>query len=730
MRSKSEISVIMSVHNGASRLRESIDSILAQAFHDFEFIIIDDASTDHSLSIIRERQQSDSRIIVLTNEENTGLAASLNEGLRVAQGKYIARQDADDASLPERLQRQYEYLESHPAIILLGAAAILHNDDGRETAVLRYPADEEALRRNLPRENQVLHPTMMFRNDGAHFYREKFRYAQDYDFLLRLLSDGKRIANLPDILIRRRQDLWSLPDRKDAQQLLFAEAAKEFCRQRASRGSDDYERFDPAPILSIDIDRTENPLVLRSFIEQSFRASAWGPARAFIRRYWRAHGYANKYALIWAGTFLGKAPLDVLRRVKRKMNRSHPVDSLGSAPSAPLAATVRREGGKPSHKPSLALFLSNGSGLADWARNGSLSREVAVYRRFSEDGWKVSFFTYDLTRQPPPLDFAASVHTQWPFLLPRRLHRLYFLLMPVIRWRHGRGVDVIITNQAHSGWPAIIAAKIWGARVIARCGWVFGESAETRGYTGWRTRLVIHNERWTFRHADVCVVPTRELADWIIGNYAVAPEKVTVIPNFVDTESFRPDPAAPPGIDVLCVGRLAEQKRYLMALDALKGTGAKIEIIGQGPLEEPIRERASQNAVDLALINRVPNETIPAHLNNAKVYLIASDWEGHPKSLIEAMACGCACVGTRSPGIVGQIVDGETGLLVDSTPQSIAQAVQRLLNDSGLRRRLGENARQYAVENWSFDKVYARYAALMESQLHPALRRAAMGKEE
>src|SRR3972149_9017394 len=100
------ISVIMSVYNNAPYLCESIDSILEQTFHDFEFIIINDASTDYTHKILMKCKEKDRRLKVLSNESNQGLATSLNKGLLVAKGKYIARQDADDISLPERLKIQ------------------------------------------------------------------------------------------------------------------------------------------------------------------------------------------------------------------------------------------------------------------------------------------------------------------------------------------------------------------------------------------------------------------------------------------------------------------------------------------------------------------------------------------------------------------------------------------------------------------------------------------------
>jgi len=125
-----KISVLMSAYNNADYLSQSVNSILNQSFADFELILIDDASSDQSLKIIQDLAFSDSRIKILRNRENLGLTKSLNQGLKIAAGEYIARQDADDLSRPERLAIQCQYLEKHPEIFLCGTSAMLIDEQG------------------------------------------------------------------------------------------------------------------------------------------------------------------------------------------------------------------------------------------------------------------------------------------------------------------------------------------------------------------------------------------------------------------------------------------------------------------------------------------------------------------------------------------------------------------------------------------------------------------------
>ena len=125
-----KISVVMPAYNAENYIREAIDSILAQTFRDFEFLIIDDGSTDHTVEIIRS--YSDSRIRLYQNERNMGVAATLNRGLDLARGEYIARMDADDISLPERFAKQAAYMDAHPDVAVCGSNIILFSEGAPE----------------------------------------------------------------------------------------------------------------------------------------------------------------------------------------------------------------------------------------------------------------------------------------------------------------------------------------------------------------------------------------------------------------------------------------------------------------------------------------------------------------------------------------------------------------------------------------------------------------------
>ena len=205
---KPQISVIMAVHNGGRYLEVAVESILNQTFRDFEFIIMDDGSTDGSGEVLRSLSERDSRISLI-QQENTGLTKSLNRLLALAKGEYIARMDGDDIATPERLEKQLQAFVENSDLVLLGAEVELITEDGITLGLRSQPHEEIEIRRRLLLGDggALTHPVVMFRRDTANAvggYDERFTTTQDLDLFIRLAEQG-RVFNLPEILLKWRQ---------------------------------------------------------------------------------------------------------------------------------------------------------------------------------------------------------------------------------------------------------------------------------------------------------------------------------------------------------------------------------------------------------------------------------------------------------------------------------------------------------------------------------------------
>jgi len=198
-------SVVMSVYNGEHSVKEAIESILGQTFADFEFIIIDDGSTDQTRQLLASYAEQDSRIALLCNETNMGLTRSLNKGLDAAVGDYIVRQDADDVSLPERLSAQIGFLEEHPDVAAVGSAVRLIDGNGRVGADAYSPPDHESICAHLLLTNCLCHTALVARSSPLKQiggYDSGLPYSQDYDLWSRLSRTGKLHA-LSAVLVCR-----------------------------------------------------------------------------------------------------------------------------------------------------------------------------------------------------------------------------------------------------------------------------------------------------------------------------------------------------------------------------------------------------------------------------------------------------------------------------------------------------------------------------------------------
>jgi glycosyltransferase involved in cell wall biosynthesis len=203
-----KVSVAMSVYNGAEYLRAAIDSVLTQTLADFEFVIVDDGSTDGSAEIIRS--YTDSRIVLL-QQSNQGVATALNHALQFAHGEYVARQDADDISLPERFVKQVEFLGSHPQVAVVGTAATLIDRTGRPFSTFMPFVRHERLVKELKRGVcPLMHGAVMLRRTALSqcgVYNPVFNWMQDVELWLRL-SQHHRLANMREILYQfRKHDL-------------------------------------------------------------------------------------------------------------------------------------------------------------------------------------------------------------------------------------------------------------------------------------------------------------------------------------------------------------------------------------------------------------------------------------------------------------------------------------------------------------------------------------------
>jgi len=212
-----KVTVLMPVYNGGKFLSHSIESILQQTFKDFEFLIVNDGSTDSSAEVVSS--YSDDRIRLVSTKRNKGLAYSLNKGIKLARGKYIARMDADDISLPQRLEKQMKFLELHPKVGVCSTWVSFFTKIPGIGGKYCPTGGSEIIKARLIFENVIQHPTVMLKKSliSKKGYPTEYPYAEDY-CLWTELAEKTDFAILPKILLRYRLHRKQVGQEKSDQQ--------------------------------------------------------------------------------------------------------------------------------------------------------------------------------------------------------------------------------------------------------------------------------------------------------------------------------------------------------------------------------------------------------------------------------------------------------------------------------------------------------------------------------
>jgi hypothetical protein len=236
------VSVIMTVFNGDKFLAETIESVLNQSFRDFEFLVVDDGSTDATADILSKYVHRDGRIRVL-GDGKRGRSASLNLAISLANGKYVANTDADDLSMPRRIEEQVAFMERNPEVGVLGSAYELVTESGVVIDTVGHPLEDSQIRSVMLRYNPICHSSVILRKDivlATTGYRSTFEPSEDYDLWLRM-SERSRLANLDNVLVRYRLHGNQLSIRKIEHQTLCVLAASAAAEQRRRGKCDPFD---------------------------------------------------------------------------------------------------------------------------------------------------------------------------------------------------------------------------------------------------------------------------------------------------------------------------------------------------------------------------------------------------------------------------------------------------------------------------------------------------------
>lgn len=361
----------------------------------------------------------------------------------------------------------------------------------------------------------------------------------------------------------------------------------------------------------------------------------------------------------------------------------------------------------------IAVFFTHGVSLELWEKRGMFSREIKFYEALAHEVGEISFFTYG--RHDDRYSSQLDPHIR---IFPKRLpvpNLLYGILLPFLHWRELSRVHLIRIHQGAGAIPALIAHWVWNKPLIVRAGfqWYLFASGQHASHAKlWLISLI---EQLTYRSAQFIIHTTQQDADFVVKRYQIDVNKLHVIPNWVDTDLFKPLNIEKQPRSVCFVGRFEEQKNVQVLIAAMKDTEGTLILYGDGSLKRKLEELAPALHVNAQFRGPIANEELPAALNACEIFVLPSLYEGNPKVLLEAMACGLPVIGTNVAGIREVIHDNENGILCEPHQESIHQALQTLLNDRASHQRLGSAARKTILAHASLLNTVQLEGTLLDS---------------
>jgi glycosyltransferase involved in cell wall biosynthesis len=356
---------------------------------------------------------------------------------------------------------------------------------------------------------------------------------------------------------------------------------------------------------------------------------------------------------------------------------------------------------------SLVLFFTENMSLKGWERRGILDRELMLYRRLFLNGIRSRFVTYGKHDEITHFDGIEVIRNRWG--LP---NFLYKIMVPLRHLQIFLTTRVLKTNQIRGASYAVALKRLFRKKLIVRFGDLASWTSEERQLSSLERSKLQEKEGWVFRNADHILAPTEELKAYVHNTYAINTKKITVVPNMVDTEQFKPGLRATSGSEagafhISCIAKNKESQKNLISLfKALEDfPNVILTVIGRACENTDLRDAAKLKGLNVKFTGTLPYHELPAVLCSSDLYVQPSFYEGHPKAILEAMSCALPVIGCNVPGIKNVICHQETGVLCGTTPIFLREAIAGLMGDPNRRRALGRQARLYVQENCSLEKV-------------------------
>jgi len=713
------VSVLLAVHNEARFLGSAVESVLRQTTADLELIVVDDASTDGTPALLAAIE--DPRLLVVTNDEQAGLATSLNRALDRASGRYAARLDGDDVALPKRLERQLARLRRGDHAAVVGSAVLDLDEEGRPGRLHRNPAGSKGVRWLSLFGSPFFHPTVLIDRDALD--RRRLRYdpsyleSEDYELWARLLKNADGV-NVLDPLVLKRVHAGQASMRRSGLQETFQ-------RQIALR-----EIGRVAPKLTDDEAELAWGLGSGRGVADALLGEAAKVYRDLLAAFEGHYGIDPEVRAVAVRALAGaKSRREALR--------------LGLSPASRLAVRrVRRQARERSARREATSLLSGLEASVDSVRVAVVSPEPTPYRS--------PLFDRVAARPEVQLTVIYAARTvagrTWSVEPRHQARFLRGVRVPGVRplLRHDYPVTLGITRALRRVRPEVVVISGWSTFASqAAIAWararrtpyvMLVESHDLGPRRGWRRVVKGAIVPRLLRGAANVLVVGSAARDSVLARGAQA-ERVRVFANTVDVGSWAEradrifktrrelrtkDGFTDEDVVVLSVARLIPEKGLDTLVRAAAAAGAdriRIALAGGGPDAQSLLDLARSLGVSLTILGDLAEEELAEEYAKADVFALLSLHETWGVVVNEASATGLPLILSERVGAAADLLsDGENGFLVPpGDVEAAAAALGRLAGDAELRRAAGARSREI-VGGWGYDpSVDSFVAAVLEA---------------
>jgi glycosyltransferase involved in cell wall biosynthesis len=697
-----ELSVLLAVHNDERYVAAAIRSVLRQTVGDLELVVVDDASTDGTPDELA--RVSDRRMTVIRNEQQLGLAASLNRALDHAAGRYVARLDADDVALPERFELQIEHLRAR-SLAIVGSAVLDLDDRGRPGRLHRMPSGPNAVHWQTLFSSPFFHPTVLIARErlGELRYDPAYLESEDYDLWTRLLATTEG-ANLARPLVLKRVHAGQASLRRTDLQTSFARevALREIARV-APRLED--------PGLAWELGTGRNP--------RDARLGA-GSFRELLAEFERLHGRDEEVRIA----------------ASRRLARAGALtDAMKIAPLLPSRIALERAGRLKESRVARRAAAQLLSEVGESTRVTVVSPEPTPYRaplfdRIAERSdieLTVIYAAHTVARRTWSVELkhrSTFLHGVSVPLAQRVFHHEYPITPGVIRALAETRPDVVVV----SGWSTFASqAAIAWCRAHRIPYVLLVESHDVGRRARWRRAVKSAIVPPLVRNAAALLVVGTLARESMVARGA-SPDRVRVFANTIDVREWGERVsrlakrrneireklnAGTEDVVVLSAGRLAREKgmeTLLRAVAEARDSELLLAIAGHGPERGTLQRLAAELGVRLELLGELASDELLEAYVAADVFALLSERESWGVVVNEAAATGLPLVLSSQVGAAQDLLQGNGALVPPGDVGAAAAALRRLAADEDLRARQGERSRELMRE-WTYGPSVENFVA-------------------